>query len=165
MPHLTRMPWVPADIPGEVWRDVPGYEGRYWVSDHGRAFSSTKQGARLLKPSRGRYMLIVLYGPGSKRSTRNVHVLVMRAFVGPCPVGMEVCHNNGDVTDNRLSNLRYGTPRDNASDSKLHGTNKESRKTHCRNGHKFDKKNTYITKEGTRQCRVCKRERMRRYRP
>lgn len=50
-----------------------------------------------------------------------VHRLVLTAFVGPCPDGMEACHNNGSPTDNRLCNLRWDTRRANQADKVLHG--------------------------------------------
>lgn len=56
------------------------------------------------------------------RSTKLVHRLVLEAFVGPCPVGMECCHEDGDPTNNRLSNLRWGTKKSNEADKLRHGT-------------------------------------------
>ena len=47
---------------------------------------------------------------------RPVHQLVMLTFVGAPPDGMEVLHSNGDPTDNRLENLRYGTRTENILD-------------------------------------------------
>jgi hypothetical protein len=51
-----------------------------------------------------------------------VHRLVLEAFVGPCPAGMEACHNNGVRTDNRLENLRWDTRSANCRDRIRHGT-------------------------------------------
>jgi hypothetical protein len=51
--------------------------------------------------------------------------LVLLAFVGPCPDGMECCHTNGNRTDNRLTNLRWDTPKANAADKRAHGTHPE----------------------------------------
>jgi len=51
-----------------------------------------------------------------------VHQLVLTSFVGPCPPGLEGCHNNGNPLDNRLDNLRWDTRLNNAADMKLHGT-------------------------------------------
>lgn len=51
-----------------------------------------------------------------------VHRLVMLAFVGPVPDGMECAHNNGKPSDNRLENLRYATRKENHADKKRHGT-------------------------------------------
>jgi len=45
-----------------------------------------------------------------------VHQLILKTFIGEPPEGMEVLHVNGDPSDNRLSNLRYGTRTDNILD-------------------------------------------------
>lgn len=49
-------------------------------------------------------------------------MLVMLAFVGPRPDGLDVCHGNGNPADNRLENLRYGTRSENMRDALRHGT-------------------------------------------
>ncbi|QWY84286.1 HNH endonuclease [Gordonia phage Jalammah] len=93
-----------------------------------------------------------------------IHRLVMGAFVGPCPEGMEVCHRNGIGTDNRLSNLRYGTRSENAIDQVCHGVHNMARKSQCDRGHEFTAASTYEYR-GRRYCRICraalKRERRR----
>lgn len=50
-----------------------------------------------------------------------VHRLVLLAFVGPCPEGMECCHNDGDPLNNRLDNLRWDTRSANIADAIKHG--------------------------------------------
>ncbi len=57
---------------------------------------------------------------GRWKGMLKVHWVVMLAFVGPCPKGLIVCHNDGDKTNNRLSNLRYDTQRSNALDRTKH---------------------------------------------
>jgi hypothetical protein len=92
--------------------------------------------------------------------TFQVHALVLRAFVGPYPPGMQIRHLNGTPHDNRLENLTYGTPAENARDrDEVHGTNYELNRTHCPQGHPYDKENTYIAPSGHRQCRTCRAER------
>ncbi len=54
-----------------------------------------------------------------------VHHLVLEAFVGQRPEGMEGCHNNGNRADNRLENLRWDTHVGNMKDKILHGTHLE----------------------------------------
>ena len=53
-----------------------------------------------------------------------IHRLVLTAFVGPCPEGMECRHLDGDPANNCLNNLCWGTPKSNKADSILHGTRK-----------------------------------------
>lgn len=123
----------------EVWLPVLGYEGHYEVSDHGRVRSLPRkvslynpQWGKMQKrqlPGRvlalslvpGRYVPVALSKQGTAK-TQEVHRLVLEAFVGLCPEGMEGCHNNGDRYDNRLSNLRWDTRANNHADKRKHGT-------------------------------------------
>lgn len=52
-----------------------------------------------------------------------VHRLVLLAFVGPCPEGMECRHLDGDYLNNHLWNLCWGTRKENNEDTVRHGTN------------------------------------------
>jgi HNH endonuclease/NUMOD4 motif len=47
-----------------------------------------------------------------------VHRLVLEAFVGECPKGMVTIHKNGDRTDNRLANLKWGYAKNNIHDKR-----------------------------------------------
>lgn len=106
----------------EVWKEIPGYDN-YAVSDQGRVMRiargrSTHPG-KILRPARNTrgYSNVVLCHECLPK-TFTVHTLVMLAFVGPRPEGMEVNHINGVKTNNRLSNLEYVTPQENS----LHAT-------------------------------------------
>ena len=46
-----------------------------------------------------------------------VHRLVLEAFVGPCPEGMECRHLDDDKLNNNLSNLQWGTRLENMADA------------------------------------------------
>lgn len=106
----------------EQWRPVPGYVGLYEISTLGRVMSlgrcivrsdgrpHTRQPKIMrLKPNtNGRLQIKLTARDGHKRH-HQVHRLVLAAFVGPCPVGMECLHWDDDATNNHLSNLRYGT--------------------------------------------------------
>jgi len=108
------VPDPPSDLPGESWRQVPGYPD-YDVSDCGRV-RSRKRYPRILKPlaagNARRYLAVSL-----DRKRLTIHYLVLLTFVGPRPAGAHICHNNDDAHDNRLVNLRYDTPQANADDS------------------------------------------------
>jgi hypothetical protein len=112
---------VAAKIAGENWRAVPGYEGRYEVSDHGRVRSLDRE---IVRRSGARYWHVgrVLiaganldgYPMAQLEGKRfGVHVLVAAAFIGPRPEGMQVNHKNGVKTDNRPPNLEYVTASEN----------------------------------------------------
>ena len=150
----------------EHWKPVVGYEGIYEVSDMGRVRRvSAGQGAQaglILKPtpSSTGHLRVSLYAGGSK-AIRYVHRLVLEAFVGPCPPGMEACHWDDDPTNNSLENLRWDSRSANVLDQVRNGIHSEAGKTHCKYGHEYTHENTYLQKSGYRTCRECQRQRHR----
>lgn len=102
------------------WRPVPGFEGRYEVSDDGRvrSFHRGWEGRPLAAYVDGwGYLRLHLFdGDGSCRQY-SVHELVALAFIGPRPGGRILRHLDGDPQHNVPSNLAYGTPAENAADT------------------------------------------------
>lgn len=157
----------------EEWRDIPGYEGYYQASNQGRIRGldrtvmrsngvSQYWRGRILRPGRlaSGHLHVSLRTPTQKPRTLRVHQLVMWAFVGPTPPGMEVCHNNGTHEDNRLENLRFDTHANNMADIPRHGGTIFSRRTHCVHGHEYTPENTGWNKSRSgRYCRQCKSDR------
>ena len=96
----------------EIWKDVPGHEGLYQVSNLGRVKSLRFGKERILKPTPDKdgYYQVDLW-KGGEGKTNKIHRLVMLAFVGESD--LEVNHINGIKTDNRLENLEYCTPSEN----------------------------------------------------
>lgn len=111
----------------EAWIDILGYEDVYQISTCGRVKRiAGGRGARIghiLSHTIGShgYPSVFLYSDGS-REQRLVHRLVLEAFVGSCPSGMECCHNDGDRKNCKLKNLRWDTRSSNTLDSIKHGT-------------------------------------------
>lgn len=103
----------------EVWKFLQEWP-RYEVSSHGRV----RRGARILKQSNrgdGRPSVDLYYGHG-KRRKMNVHRLVLTTFSPTTDPTLLVLHSDGDCQNNHLSNLRWGTHRDNHRDSVRHRT-------------------------------------------
>jgi hypothetical protein len=103
----------------EEWRPVVGFEGWYEVSDLGRvrraASGPHTRVGYVLKPVRlpsGRLMLHLSAG-GRRYRNRKIHHLVALAFIGPRPPGCGINHVDGDVTNNRATNLEWVTQREN----------------------------------------------------
>ena len=117
----------------EHWLPVVGYEGFYEVSDLGRV-RSLRSGTRwgsgtcprprplILKPhwKDDTYLHVDLKKDGVHKQPR-LHKLVLTAFVGPRPAGLEGAHGNGDKSNNRLDNLRWATSLENKEDMARHG--------------------------------------------
>lgn len=117
----------------EVWKDIPEFPG-YEVSNRGRMrsyfqylgygrweISNEPQRFMSQHPDRKGYLTIALVS-NSGRYTLKVSRTVLLAFIGPCPQGMESCHNDGVKSNNHLYNLRWDTPKNNCKDKKAHGT-------------------------------------------
>ena len=145
----------------ERWLPIPGYEGRYDVSDLGHVRSwlpwHSTPVPRILKacPDKDGYLHVGLAMNGHT-ATQSVHQLMMLAFVGPRPVDLEIRHFDGNHLHNLLENLRYGTSSENSMDTVRHGTNRNARKIECLHGHPFNTKNTYIRPSGGRDCLTCR---------
>lgn len=152
----------------ELWRPVVGFEGYYEVSDRGQVRSvarwiatkdhTTLVTGRLLKAwvdKRG-YRQVCLSVEG-RHKRHPIHQLVCEAFHGGRNPELMVRHLNGNPGDNRPSNLKWGTSRQNAQDTLRHGRNFQRSKTHCPRGHEYDEENTHLNKGQGRTCRACRR--------
>lgn len=162
-----------TDVSAERWLPVVGFEGRYEVSDLGnirsadRTFVRYSRGVRQVVRWKQRprkqfqhptgYMQVNLRHPNRPKGYAKVHRLVLEAFVGPCPDGMECCHANDVHGDNRLENLRWDTPSANARDKIRNGRDSQSNKTRCPQNHEYTPENTRILANGARRCRTCAR--------
>lgn len=151
-----------------IWLDVPGYEGLYKVSSDGDVWSHPRERTRggILIPTwskgrRGVYASVRLWKNKSRRTLYS-HQLVLLAFRGPTPEGMESRHLDGDSTNNQISNLSYCTHQVNCVDIVDHGhyNSHNKKKTHCPNGHEY----SYTNKTGRRICTPCGSETSRRNR-
>lgn len=115
------------------YRDVIGFPG-YKVGNDGSVWSCRRyRGStawRLLKPQTniGGYAVVKL-GPG--RKWHLVNRLVLIAFVGPCPEGMQTRHfPDSNPQNNSLRNLCWGTPTANQADRVYHDTHRRGERSH-----------------------------------
>lgn len=150
----------------EMWRPVPGWQTSYEVSNLGRVRSvARKTKSRpgvlrkvpplVLKPAIVRGYERVVLQRDKQKVNAAVHRLVLEAFVGPCPDGMEACHADDDRRHNALDNLRWDTKAANCQDRTRNGGSPNALKTHCPQGHPYTPENTYRD-AGSRKCRTCK---------
>lgn len=116
---------APPSLPGEEWRPVVGYEGRYEVSSAGRVRSVRGARAghvRTLSLNPKGYLRVELQGiTGSKNLF--VHRLVAQAFLPIQKSGdeVEVNHIDGDQGHNTPNNLEWTTRVGNARHARANG--------------------------------------------
>lgn len=103
-------------------RKVVGFT-RYDVAEDGRIISHVKGKPHALTPiRRGKYRGFTLLNDQGQPVAVYQHRFVCEAFHGPCPVGMECRHLDGDRENNAPSNLAWGTRAENHRDKAAHGT-------------------------------------------
>jgi HNH endonuclease len=120
-------------VQGVRFKDIPGCTG-YCVGDDGSVWSSKpRPRARdrtprpwrrlaLTPEERSGHLQVSFNNDSGKRVYFRVHRLVLEAFKGPCPIGMEGCHDpDPDPSNNRIENLRWDTHEANNHDTVRHG--------------------------------------------
>lgn len=114
----------------ESWLPVKGYEGRYEVSSYGRVRSLPRvivvpgqmMGHQIRRRKGKPRSVSVQLRRDGKGKPVFLHKVVLEAFVGTCPKGLECCHNDGNPLNNHLDNLRWDTRLSNARDKAIHKT-------------------------------------------
>lgn len=98
----------------EVWKDVPGYGGRYQASNLGR-IKSKERG--ILSPflNRDGYLVATVQRDGRRHRT-GAHRLIASTFIPNPENKPQINHKNGIRTDNRPENLEWVT----CSENNLH---------------------------------------------
>ncbi len=115
----------------EGCRAIPGFPF-YCINMKGDVYSCRTRGGRFVpwtkmtpvltaKGNKGRWT--VGFRRGRNLYLRRVHSVVLTVFTGPCPTGLEGCHNDGDRDNNNHSNLRWDTHKANMEDRRKHGRN------------------------------------------
>ena len=124
---MPALPRVPKDV---MIRHCPGWP-RYAITSDGDLWSccprnrnDTSPSWRRLCPTLDNYgYLKTVLSKGGRKFNRMIHRLVLEAFVGPRPSGQQARHYPDRTrTNNRLSNLSWGTPLANQADRVAHKT-------------------------------------------
>ena len=151
----------------EEWKPVPGHEGEYEVSNLGQVRSLTRVvrrsdgkpqtiTGRILKQTRSGPMAGTLNLRGDSKPTR-IGRLVAEVFIRPPEEGEVILRHEDDKTNNRVDNVFWGTRTDVAKALEDGAGHPNSRKTHCRRGHKLEAPNLARAhlKRGQRACLAC----------
>lgn len=128
---------VPAIIPilnGDPhvrYATVPRFGGAYAAGDDGHIWSCVKLGGqvrvltarwrRLQATLLNGYWNVTILQHTGKYRPFPVHIMVLEAWRGPCPSGLECRHLNDIRTDNSLTNLAWGTHSQNMLDRGVNG--------------------------------------------
>lgn len=108
----------------EIWKDIPGYEGLYQVSNLGRIKSldrkyKCKNGlertikGKIMSPGYNYHYLQVRLNKNFEKKMFMVHRLMWETFNGSIPEDMEVNHIDENKTNNCLENLNLLSHKDN----------------------------------------------------
>lgn len=120
----------------EIWRPVVGFERSYSVSNMGRVKSIDREHidsigrvCRFKSKIKSQYeersgYYSVYLTRATKKKNMPVHRVVSEAFMGPRPDKLVTDHIDGDIKNNKLSNLQYVTARENTVKGKSCRLNK-----------------------------------------
>jgi len=153
----------------ERWSPISRHEDYYEVSTRGEIRSLDRTVMRsngIPLRLRGQSLTPVVRPTGHLRLAlqragvklqRFVHQIVLETFGGPCPQGLECCHNDGNPAHNCLSNLRWDTRSANRFDMVQHGSHPNARKLTCKRDHPLVTPNLAEWALPNRSCLACAR--------
>lgn len=149
----------------ETWATIPGTDGLYDVSTHGRVRSySDRHRGRLAKPH------LLKYDPGPRGHLRVsltidgtvkrflVHRLVLSVFSCPPPFAKaQAAHLDGNPANNHFGNLKWCTCRENHSHRAAHGTDPRGERSHTAILTNADVRYIFQNPDRLLQCDLAKR--------
>jgi hypothetical protein len=145
----------PTYLDGLELRDIPGAKGKYKSGADGNIYSyvrSSRKWAEGGDPDKPRKMSLCPDNNGHLTTAImgkhfKAHTLVILAWQGPKPAGMECRHKDGVKSNVRPDNLEYGTRSQNYWDSIRHGKPMLGNPT-------IDRKNAKLSPEQVNEIRT-----------
>lgn len=122
-PTVSRLErWLPIHLPGYEVSDLGRVRSlaRVVYQCTGKAQPQPARDHRTRKGASGYLVVSIRYA--GKRKKYKVHLLVARAFLGDAPTGEECRHKDGNRLNPKLTNLHYGSRKQNIADAIEHGT-------------------------------------------
>ena len=93
MKPIPDFPSLLATLDGRIWEIKRNYlDGGKFLKQYANTNGS----------------MYVKFTHNGHRHTRQVHRLILEAFMGSCPPGMVGKHRSGNLSDNRLENICWG---------------------------------------------------------
>lgn len=107
----------------ENWKAIPGFNGRYFISNIGRIKNRDNKVLKQTRNKNGYNIIKIAKSKGEKRKNYRVHRLVLETFIGPAPEDRPITrHLDGNPQNNILENLTWGSDIENTMDKRRHGT-------------------------------------------
>ena len=116
-------------------KQIPNFPN-YAITKDGRVWSNYR--SIWLKPSKHRqgYLQVILWR-NDKGFCRKIHTLVLETYVSCRPKNKECRHLDGNILNNNLSNLQWGTHKENKRDSIRHKTHRGFGRGESNSNHKL----------------------------
>lgn len=110
----------------EICKDIPGFEGRYSISNKGRVYSRISK--KFLKPKihRDGYLHIILYRPDGTWKDEYIHRLVAEAFCDKEEGCNVVNHLDSNRKNNDAGNLQWTDPKGNTQHALMYGNRRKN---------------------------------------
>lgn len=90
-----------------IWKDIPGYEGLYKVSNTGKIFSCVTNRELSVIQKKDGYTCISLCDKDHNKKQYRIHQLVAKAFI-PNPNNLPMINHKNEIkNDNRVENLEW----------------------------------------------------------
>lgn len=90
-----------------IWKDIPGYEGLYKVSNTGKIFSVVTNRELSVIQKKDGYTCISLCDKDHNKKQYRIHQLVAKAFI-PNPNNLPMINHKNEIkNDNRVENLEW----------------------------------------------------------
>ena len=109
----------------EIWKDIPGYEGYYQISNFGRIKSLARgkrfnEKIRVMRRQNNGYLYAVL-SANNKRKTVRPHRLVALCFLENTHKRKTVNHKDFNKSNNHVDNLEWNTIQENITHACING--------------------------------------------
>ncbi|WP_347219300.1 NUMOD4 domain-containing protein [Chryseobacterium sp.] len=118
------------NLPGEIWKDISGYNERYLVSNYGRIKSVVKKKPIILKKkfNKGRFEVVLSLKKGMQKK-EVCGRLVASAFIREPLINEVLAFGTGGALNDSVGNLKWITKKESTQNaikrgSRLRGMNK-----------------------------------------